>query len=47
MKWYLGMQVKMYKLNGEDKDKVSPGFTANPKITLSMFDFDTLYNESL
>ena len=48
MKWYLGMQVKMYKpsINVEEAQEASPGFTSNPKITGGMWNFEYLYKES-
>ena len=41
MKWYLGMQVKMYKpsINVEKAQEASPGFTSNSKITGGMWNF--------
>ena len=48
MKWYLGMQVKMYKpsINVEEAQEASPGFTSNPKITGGMWNFEYLYKEA-
>ena len=48
MKWYLGMQIKMYKQNGEGNSfqKASPGFTSNTKISARMWNFEYLYKQS-
>ena len=46
MKWYIGMQVKMYKESGETRQEASPGFTSNPKTTLSLWNFEDLYKSS-
>ena len=46
MKWYIGMQVKMYKESGETRQEASPGFTSNPKTTLSLWNFEDLYKAS-
>ena len=48
LKWYLGMQVIMQKTDNEGRvlQVAKPGFSANMKITGSMFNFNELYAES-
>ena len=48
MKWYMGMQVVLHKLNseGEILQEARPGFTSNPRNALTMIDFEELYAES-
>ena len=48
MKWYIGMKVIMKKMDFTDDGKpvgeIDPGFTSNPGITATMYNFDNGYN---
>ena len=48
MKWYMGMQVVLHKMNSEGVilQEARPGFTSNPRNSLSMIDFEELNAES-
>ena len=44
----MGMQVVLHKMNSEGVilQEARPGFTSNPRNSLSMIDFEELYAES-
>ena len=48
MKWYIGMEVIMVKMDytddGRHVGQIDPGFTSRPRITTMMFDFDEGYS---
>merc|ERR1712030_167473 len=46
-KWYIGMKVKMIKMDkdGNKFDEVHPGFTSKTAISATMLNFDSVYNE--
>merc|ERR1712208_125098 len=46
-KWYIGMKVKMHKMDkdGNKYDEVHAGFTSKPAISATMLNFDSLYKE--
>ena len=48
MKWYIGMQVIMHKMDytdgGRKVGQIDPGFTSRPIITAMMVNFDDGYN---
>ena len=44
-KWYIGMKVKMYKIDndGNKYAEVHPGFTSKPALSPTMMNFDSVY----
>ena len=46
-KWYIGMKVKMIKMDkdGNKFDEVYPGFTSKPAISPTMMTFDSVYKK--
>ena len=48
LKWYMGVKVTMHKMDrdGNTIQDATPGFTTNPRIQQTMWDFDQDYNNT-
>ena len=48
LKWYMGVKVTMHKMDrdGDTIQVATPGFTTNPRIQQTMWDFDQDYNNT-